>query len=281
MKKSLSFLNFADDNEKRLVSRVLESAEKNGECEYVLPLFLNLREQKMVRDALPSVFSSAFTFFGGFKTGERRVLVLFPEYIMFTSLLEPGYVSADSEDIRRLCLDATEGILCALRIKCSEFEKLTHRDYMGALLALGIERSTLGDIVLASPHEAYVIATAKIGEFICDSLTSVGRASVSCELVRDYSKLGLSHATSESVCVATSLRLDCVISAITGISREKSKALVSAGQAELNYYSKASPDDTVNDGDVISVRGYGKYKIADTSAKTSKGKNRLTVLKYI
>ena len=120
-----------------------------------------------------------------------------------------------------------------------------------------------------------------LAQFIFDILTSVGRTPVKVKLCDKNTAVNLKHNTVSSQVVASSLRFDCVVSAITGISREKSKTLINQGLAELNYYSKASPDDAVADGDIISVRGHGKYKIADTNATTSKGKSRITVLKYI
>lgn len=281
MKKELSFLNFADEAERRLVSRVLETAEKNAEREFCLPLFLNLREQSLVKTALCSVSSFCFTFYGGYRDSERRVLILFPEYLMFTALLEPGLVSSDTDDVEKLCREISKDTISAVKIKCSEFEKLSHRDCMGAVLALGTQRSSVGDIVVAGDHEAYVFASAKIAEFIADNLQTVGKAAVSAEKINIDGNLFLRRKTSEAVYVSSSLRFDCVISAVTGISRDKSKSLITSGNAELNYYSKASPDETVNEGDIISVRGYGKYKIADAQTKTAKGKIRLTVLKYI
>ncbi len=281
MKNELTFLNFADEDERRLISRAFESAEKNSEHEFCLPLFLNLREQKLLKSALASSTSFPFTFFGGYKDAERCVLIIFPEYLMYTELLEPGYIDCADEKILKLCSTIAKEAVLTVKISCSKFEKLTHRDYMGAILALGTERSAIGDIVLTSDNEAYVIASAKIAEFILNTLTSVGRTRVCCEFVKDTQNISLFKKTSEHICVSSSLRFDCVVSAITGVSRDKSKTLINTGHAELNFYSKASPDDSIENGDIISVRGYGKYKIADTNAKTSKGKYRLTVLKYI
>lgn len=281
MSKNLSFLNFANEDEKRVVSHALELAERSRDSQTRVSSFLNIREQKLVKTALMSDGSFCFSFFGGFKGAERRVLVCFPEYIMYSMLLEPGCIDSDDAEIFELCRENCSDSISLLHITCSDFVKLTHRDYMGAILSLGIERGAVGDIVPMGEHEAYVFAAAKMAQFIADNLTSVGRTPVMTELCPTQTNLQLRHNTVQSQAVSTSLRFDCVVSAITGISREKSKAVIKQGLAQLNYYSNASPDDTVSSGDIISVRGYGKYKIADTNDTTSKGKSRITVLKYI
>ncbi|MBQ7821600.1 MAG: hypothetical protein IJ391_04890 [Clostridia bacterium] len=281
MNKNLSFLNFADEDEKRVVSHALELAERSRDSQTRVSSFLNIREQKLVKTALLSDGSFCFAFYGGFKDAERRVLVCFPEYVMYSMLLEPGCIDSSDDTIYDLCKESCEDSIALLRISCSDFVKLTHRDYMGAILSLGIDRSTLGDIVPDTDHDAYVFVTAKMAQYISDNLTSVGRTPVKVTVCDSKSTVRLKHNTVSSQAVATSLRFDCVVSAITGISRDKSKTLIKQGLAELNYYAKASPDDTVGDGDIISVRGYGKYKIANTNDTTSKGKSRITVLKYI
>ena len=281
MNKSLSFLSFTDDDEKRVVSHALELAERSRDSQTRVSSFLNIREQKLVKTALLSDGSFCFAFYGGFKDAERRVLVCFPEYVMYSMLLEPGCIDTSDKAVFDLCKESCADSIRLLNVSCSDFVKLTHRDYMGAILSLGIERSAIGDIIVHSEHDAYIFVSDKLAQFIIDNLTSVGRTPVKVRLLGNDTAVNLKHNTVASQAVASSLRFDCVVSAITGISREKSKTLIGQGLAELNYYSKASPDDTVSDGDIISVRGHGKYKIADTNATTSKGKNRITVLKYI
>ena len=281
MNKNFSFLNFADDDEKRTVLSALELAEKSKNQDAVISSFLNIREQKLVKTALLSDGSFCFTFFGGYREAERAVLLCFPEYLAYSMMLEPGYIDSKDDGLFSYCRENTAGLITLVHISCSDFVKLTHRDYMGSILSLGIDRSVVGDIIVNSEHDAYVFLLSKIADYVCFNLKSVGRTPVRVTICNDYAHLRIKQNTSESSYVATSLRFDCVVSSITGISRDKSKTMIKQGNCELNYYSKASPDDTVTDGDIISVRGYGKYKIADTSGVTSKGKSRITVLKYI
>lgn len=280
MNRNLSFINFADDEEKRVVSRALELAQRSRDSKTRVSSFLNLREQKLISAALTSDGSFCFTFYGGFGDAERRVLICFPEYVAYSMLLEPGYIDPSDIEIEKLCLESITDDIKLICVSTSQFASLTHRDYMGAILSLGIERSSVGDILPINEHEAYIFVTTKIAEFLIQNLTSVGKAPVKVKTCTLGEKIALKRNTVSSQVVVTSLRLDCVISAITGLAREKSKQMISRGLTELNCYSKASPDDAVVCGDVISVRGYGKYKISDTNGTTAKGKIRITVLKY-
>lgn len=282
MNKDLSFIGLANDDEKRIVTRALELARRSRDSSTRVSSFLNIREQKLIKTALLSDGSFCFTFYGGFPDAERRVLICFPEYIMYSMMLSPGHIDVDHDaQLEQLCRESVGDNIKLLRISCSEHVKLTHRDYMGAVLSLGLERSAIGDILPDGEHSAYIFATTTVATLIHDTLTSVGRTPVSVEFCKNDTSVHLKHETAESQAVASSLRFDCVISAITGVSREKAKLIIKQGHAELNYFSQASPDDSVGDGDIISVRGYGKYKLADTKGVTSKGKARITVLKYI
>ena len=275
MQRNLSFLNFSDDDERRTVSHALDLAYRAYDTDICVSAFLNVREQKLVKTALESDGSFSFSFFGGFPGAERRTLICFPEYLMYSAGIEYGCNEAD------FCGEYAADFIKLLHISCSRFSSLSHRDYMGAILGLGIERSSIGDIIVNSEHDAYVFVLAKIADFLKGELKTAGRAPVNVsETPLSYAP-SLKHSTHEFDAVSSSLRLDCVISALTGMSREKSKSIINSGMAELNYYSKASCDDTVSEGDIISVRGCGKFKIARTDERTSKGKYRLKAEKYI
>ncbi len=281
MKKDLSFLIFADDNERRTVSHALDLAYRSLDADICTSSFLNVREQRLVKAALLSDGSFSFAFWGGYAEAERRLLICFPEYYSAMAASDNFYGDLTDTDCLENLIGFIEDPISILSIKCSSFTNLSHRDYMGAILNLGIERTAVGDIVVINQHEALVFVVPKMARFIMDNLETIGRTPVKISFA-DHSKLKsikLNLQLFDSV--STSLRFDCVISSITGISRDKSKAMINSGLAELNYYPKSTPDEGVDSGDIISVRGYGKFKIINTDTKTMKGKFRLKVAKYI
>ncbi len=280
MHKDLSFLNFSDDGERRTVSHALDLAYRAIDSDVCASAFLNVREQNLVKTALESDGSFCFTFFGGYPDFERGVLMCFPEYMSYTSFMASGYITPDGDSYRDIS-DISGDFISLLRISCSSFTSLSHRDYLGALLGLGIERSSIGDISVNGDHEAYVFVLSKISEFVSSELKAVGRTPVNIS-IRDISEaVKIKQNLRPFDTVSSSLRLDCVVSSITGISRDKSKSMISSGLVEHNYLARSKVDAEVSASDIISIRGYGKYRILSTDTKTSKGKYRLKVAKYI
>ena len=280
MHKDLSFLNFSDDGERRTVSHALDLAYRAIDSDVCSSAFLNVREQNLVKTALESDGSFSFTFFGGYPDFERGILLCFPEYMSYTTFMSSGYILPQGDDLNEIT-NVSSDFITLIKISCSSFTTLTHRDYLGAILALGIERSSIGDISVIGEHEAYVFVLRKIAPFIENELKAVGRTPVKVSIrnLSEATKIKQNLKVFDSV--STSLRLDCVVSSITGISRDKSKSMISSGLVEHNYASRVKADAEVSPSDIISVRGYGKYRILDTDTKTTKGKYRLKAAKYI
>ncbi len=280
MHKDLSFLNFSDDGERRTVSHALDLAYRAIDSDVCASAFLNVREQNLVKTALESDGSFCFTFFGGYPDFERGILMCFPEYMSYTNFMASGYISPDGDNYHEIS-NLSGDFISLLKISCSSFTSLTHRDYMGALLSLGIERSSIGDISVSGDHEAYVFVLSKISDFVSNELKSVGRTPVKVSIRNISEAVKIKQNLRPFDTVSTSLRLDCVVSSVTGISRDKSKSMISSGLVEHNYLARPKTDADVSASDIISVRGYGKYRILSTDTKTTKGKYRLKVAKYI
>ena len=280
MRKDLSFLNFSDDEERRTVSHALDLAYRAIDSDVCASAFLNVREQNLVKTALESDGSFCFSFYGGYPEFERGILLCLPEYMAYASFMSSGYIPPERDNLPVIS-DISTDYITLLKISCSTFTSLTHRDYMGALLSLGIERSSVGDIVVNGDHEAFVFVSSKMSTFIVNELKEVGRTPVKIaqKSLSEAIKIKQNLRTFDTV--STSLRLDCVVSSLTGMSRDKAKSMVSSGLVEHNYYSKSKPDSEINPSDIISVRGWGKYRIISTDTKTAKGKFRLKAAKYI
>ena len=280
MRKDLSFLNFSDDEERRTVSHALDLAYRAIDSDVCASAFLNVREQNLVKTALESDGSFCFSFFGGYSDFERGVLLCFPEYMSYSDFMCSGYVAAEGDNLPQISKLSSD-FITLVKISCSSFTSLTHRDYMGSLLGLGIERSASGDIIVNGEHEAYAFILRRMLPYITSELKSVGRAPVKVVECALSEGARIKQNLRVIDVVSTSLRLDCVVSSLTGISREKSKSMISSALIEHNYFSKAKPDTEVSSSDIISVRGYGKFRILNTDTKTTKGKYRIKAAKYI
>ena len=202
------------------------------------------------------------SFFGGYTDAERTRLFIYPAY----------YELAD------IC-----GCIKALEIKGSGYETLRHSSFLGALTSLGIDRAKMGDIVIRE-SSAVLFADEKIAEFLLSDpapLTRVGRDTVKVTEFKVSGDFENQREYKDIFDTVASPRLDCVVSALTALSREKAKPLITSGQVMVNHITVEKTDITVCGGDIVTVRSYGRFRIESLSDKTKKDRYKLTAKKYI
>jgi len=237
--------------------------------------------------SLGDVDRDGIFFWGGYRGAERCTAVFLPEWYRpadpppHKMILDEDRTNAFAEYITAHDEVLSEIPISSIRIMGSGFSHLGHRDFMGGLLALGIERSVIGDIVVLSESEGIVFVLDKIAQFIIAELTKIGRDKVVCEMC-DFSPNTPFPRKFENISIqVSSARLDGVVRAITGKSREMSAQMVRSGLVELSYVQTDDVSASVSCGDVISVRGYGKYIIGETEGTTRSGRLRIACKKYI
>lgn len=247
-----------EDRPEQLQKRFLELAERayqNGT--YVFTPFLGIQEQSVfykMEKMLPPVPWEAF---GGMKGCERRM-------VRFGSEGLCGY----EQPFPIACI--------AVRPRSAQFaEPLTHRDFLGALMGLGIERDTLGDIVVRE-CEAYVFCEERLAPFLTETLNEVRRTHVRCVIAEAPPEGALFRLEPKTVQVA-SVRADTLCAHVWNLSRGESLALFRAGRVFLNGRLCESGAATPREGDLLSVRGYGRFVYRGVLGITKKGKyNALT-----
>ena len=215
-------------------------------------------------------FIGRYLEWGGYELAERKKLIVLPDYMEGAAMPELADYGYESD-------------VCALRVVCSGYVNVTHRDLLGSILGLGIERDVVGDIVLLDGDrpEAIVLCESSIAEYITANLIKVGRDTVKVSPSRlDESFLPKRRLLPINDTVA-SARLDCIVASVLSLSREKAREAVVSGIVELNYETEERPDRTVIAPAILTVRGYGKFKINSVSELTRKGRFRLYAEKYI
>lgn len=241
--------------------------------------FLNPGEQYFAGQLLrESGRGEQGVFFGGYPEAERRRLLLLPDYatdiLGFPPVRDPAAAAACYAG-----LDAAP--VYFVRIVASGFCSLSHRDYMGSILALGIERDTVGDIVVLEDG-ALVCTVPHMATFLCAELHTVGRDSVrvriSETLPPDFVPAKRTEALSDTV---ASPRLDCVVAALAHLSREAAQKQIRQKLVDVNYRTAEEDDTVLTDGDVLSVRGVGKFRILSLTQRTRRDRLRLEAEKYI
>ena len=194
---------------------------------------------------------------GGLKETERQIITIYPDYYY---------------------LDHKDSSVVALRLR-GNFENLSHRDFLGSILGLGINRSKIGDILL---HEEFtdIIVKKEISNFIEFNLEKVGNNKTSIEEI-EIEDLVPGEISYKEVCkTLSSCRLDVYISGAYNLSRQESTALIKSGNVKVNWepIDKISKDLEV--GDIISIRGYGRsiFHSIDGLSKKGRIKSKIRIL---
>lgn len=225
-------------------------------------------------------------FWGGCRGAERCTAVFLPEWAMPEGMPRHRMIpDTERTDAFAAFLEehpevAEEIPITAIRIRGSGFRTLTHRDFMGSILSLGVDRSVIGDITVVSESEALAMVHTRIAPFITAELTKIGRDGVKTEIYPLAPTFELPRKFEDVAIVVSSPRLDGVVKALTGKSRETAAEMVKQGLVERNYSPEAEVSDEVGEGDVISVRGFGKYIVGEVVGTTRSGRIRMSCKKY-
>ena len=156
-------------------------------------------------------------------------------------------------------------------------DKLTHRDFLGSLMNLGIERDTLGDIIIKD-NCGYIICTESIAEYIIENLQKVRHTYVVCERSGNIPENSLPEPEYKEI-IVSSPRLDAIVSALYKMSRNESKKLFIRELVFVNGIKKQA-DYTVKENDIISVRGYGRLEYEGVLRETAKGRQVIGIKQY-
>ncbi len=229
--------------------------------------FLDGRELSVATDFLNSQRDVRIVRYGGFDGAERCVVGIFPRDIY-----------SDTDENELYAMFDVKGV----SIKGSGFSSFSHRDVMGSVLALGVKRETMGDIYVPDDSKsAYICMSSIAAQYVCDSLEFVSRDKVKC-LVVEADVLPIPERKFAVISgTVASERLDCIISLVTKTSREKAKIMINSGLVGVNHVPEMRSDAQLSEGDLLSVRGYGRFKVVEMGGLTRKGRNRVVVHKMI
>ncbi|MGN0165848.1 MAG: YlmH/Sll1252 family protein [Lachnospiraceae bacterium] len=228
---------------------------------YTYTGFLTLAEQELFFVTMPRLLPEAYSLYGGFPDAERKVLRFgSPEQLWY------------EEEFPVSCIE--------IRPVSAKFaEKLSHRDVLGALMNLGIERSLLGDIAVKE-KVCYVMCLSKIAEYITEQLGRIRHTEVNCYLSDSVPKDAAPDMQELSL-ISGSLRADGIISKVFHLSRAESEGLFTKGYVFANGRQVKKASVLLKENDVVSVRGYGKFRFGKVSHETRKGNLGITVYLYV
>lgn len=217
---------------------------------YTFSEFLTLSEQSLLLSL--RLEGAPFCLEGGYPDAERRLAVFGSEALC-------GYVSPAP-------------IACLfLQPRGLKFEqRFSHRDVLGALMGLGVRRSVLGDIVLQGDG-AYVFCLETVAPFLAEEMREVGRVPVEARVLEELPEIEAAEPEERRVNVASE-RLDALVAAVWNLSRAESQELIRQQKVFVNGRLVVSPDAMPREGEIVSVRGYGRFAYRGVAGQSRKGR---------
>lgn len=233
--------------------------------------FLNERERVVAMDAARTKSANPI-FYGGYDGAARTMCGFFGgTYAEDYPEINDG--SAEWQEMSKRDLFP----LCTVTFSFRKADALTHRDFLGSVLGAGLERSMIGDI-LVSEEYAVLFCTEAAFE-IAVGMTKIGRYGVRTE--RGITR-GLPEGKTEVFDkTMSSLRLDCVVGACTNLSRDKSASLIKSGLVSADFLVCQNVSSTIKEGTVLSIRGYGRFRLTHIIGETKKGRLRVSFEKSV
>ena len=235
--------------QKRFVELAKRSYTQNM---FTFTEFLSLPELDLFYQNEPQLKFAGVTVFGGTEGADRKI-------IRFGSKEELGY----EEPFPIVCI-LVEPLL-------EKFgEQLSHRDYLGALMNLGIKRENLGDIFMKG-KKGYVFCLERIAPYIIENLTQVRHTHVKTTIIEEDGEF-VQKEKEEMVVLSSSERIDGVIAKVYNFSRSQSVELFRGKRIYVNSRLCENNSYQIKTGDIVSVRGYGKFVYNGVGYQTKKGK---------
>ncbi len=249
--------------------------------------FLNLSEQNIYRQCL-NQFETKTETFGGVPYAERQIVAFIPDALSYVSWSvaesAAGTVSTPqrgaNEEPHSGSLIARYPIT-ALTIKPSNpkfADKLEHRDILGAVMQLGVDRSKIGDILI-NEEDYYLLCEEGMAAYFMEHVTQIRHTTVTLHEV-PTDGLFVNQNLTEKTGIVTSNRLDAVLACVYNLSRSQAQSLIRAEKAFVNGGSMQNSSSQLREGDVISVRGYGRFIFDCEYGETNKGRLKIKYKLY-
>ena len=222
--------------------------------------FLNLNELNILHTTPKDLFPARYETFGGYEMAERQMVAFLPDALYYEYHYPMQILKIHPAHPRFA-------------------EELSHRDYLGSLMNLGVERCKMGDILLLE-NCAEVFVCQNIAEYLCQELTRIRHTVVQTELVTPE-EISYEPRFEEIKGTVSSIRLDSVLALAYPLSRSKMTSYIEAGRVFVNGKLITSNGYHLKEGDILSVRGLGRIRYEGMLSETKKKRCLISLRKYI
>lgn len=213
--------------------------------------FLGIEEQVGIK------FKNA-VFWGGYEGASRKIIIFLPEW-------------GEPQDFY--------DYVAAVKITSSDKSTYDHRDYLGSVMGLGLKREVIGDIAVQEGF-AVMFCLKEIAPYIKENLTQVAKSSVSCEIVYELPE-EIKQNYFEIKGTIASARLDCMVAFLKNVGRTKAAEMLKAGLVKVNAKEVQDTSKQLKAGDVISIRGLGKFIFDGEEGTSRKGRSIIALRKLV
>ena len=269
MAKTETLNKYTKDEDKLLVAKLLDkigfAKTKN---KIVNTDFLDMYQKKISLEILNIQKEKNYIYYGGVDNADRQMLIIYPEKydnIFFNNKFNYSE------------------IISLIRIELpNELKgKYVHKDYLSGIMKLGIKREKCGDI-LVFDDGADIIVSTDIANYILNNLSQLTRFSKSKIEQLDISKVRIPDIKKEEIRITvSSMRLDNIVSQLANVSRTNAEQIIKEQKVFVNYENEMKNSKIINEKDIITIRGKGKFNVLKVNGVSKKGKIILTVEHYV
>ena len=224
----------------------------------VFSQFMSERKQALAIKTLKSLRFCDYCFYGGYGESQRKILGVF-------------FNPSDKYDFSLFPV-------APLEFRFRQCDKLTHRDFLGSLMALGIERDTVGDILVENGR-CVIFVKSELKDYIETQIFKIGRTGVKI-VAPDICSLPVGRGVDTLEFTVSSLRLDNIVAAVCSLSRDKTSKLIISGCVSLNFITEQNVSKIMKNGDSLIIKGKGKFTLDKISGVTRKGRMKISVIYY-
>lgn len=267
MDKQNVLKDYKKQEDKMLLAQVLDKIDftkGKGKLEYTD--FLDMYQISLIESFLKKNKFENYKLYGGYEDAERKILIIYPEKYDET-MIEKNY----SKMLKVIRVNLPE----------EEYGKYSHRNYLGAIVKLGLKREKVGDI-LVSDDGADIVVLEDFTEILKKELPSLTRFENSKIEIRELSDLRKKEIKIENIkIIVPSLRLDNIVSDLARTSRSKASQIIAQERVFVNGQNETKVSKQIKLHDIITIRGKGRFVIKEFDGTTRSGRQVIVVEKYV
>lgn len=255
--KKLNFLQQASTEQREVAEKLLQSISFVENRNTVTKFLTNFEQVVLSQIVAYNYGDFKVEFFGGFDDAERKK----------AKIISNEYYDVDYDIV---CLKAKFN---------NKFNKVEHRNILGAVHNLGINFNRFGDIIVLE-NEVYIFVDDEIADYIAMEFTKAGRVNLDFQRV-DLTEVKIEKKYEDFEIVSSSFRIDSIVAKITNKSRSKVKEFLEQDFIKLNHVILRNGEKTCTPDDIISIRKYGRYVVKGYTQNKKSLKYRITISKLV